>query len=454
MESTSFFLPYQKKWILDKSRIKIMEKSRQIGMSWTCAYRLVRAHSSGSMKRDSWVSSRDELQAKLFLDDCKKFAKILNMAFCEISPTSVLRGGDCSSLEFFNGTRIWSLSSNPDAQAGKRGTRVLDEFALHPDPEKLYAISLPGITWGGNIEIISTHRGCENFFNRLIEEVRFGGNPKNISLHSVTLQDALEQGLLDKIKLAMPKDCEIAEMDTAQYFDFIKKSCADESMFMQEYMCQPSSEDARFLPFELISRCLYAPDKKNSWREISSKANPLYLGVDIGRTSDLSVFWLLEQSADVLYTRDVKVVKNTPFAEQEAILHSYLKNPALRRVCIDNSGIGRQFAERALSRYGASRVEAITFTQSAKELMAYPLKTRFEQASLRVPDELDIIADLHKIQRGYSLNGQLKFSADRDNSGHSDRFWALALANFACKSSQLGGSVIENIVLSERDFIW
>ena len=167
-----------------------MEKSRQVGISWTTAYRLVRAHSLSAHRRDSWVSSRDELQAKLFIDDCKKFAKILDCAVREHSGAAVLAGGDCASLEFANGTRIWSLSSNPDAQAGKRGARVLDEFALHPDPEKLYAISMPGITWGGNIEIISTHRGADCFFNKLVEEARYGGNPKNISLHRVTLEDA------------------------------------------------------------------------------------------------------------------------------------------------------------------------------------------------------------------------------------------------------------------------
>ncbi len=91
-------------------------------------------------------------------------------------------------LEFANGKRIHSMSSNPDAQAGKRGGRVLDEFALNPEPRKLWAIAYPGITWGGAMEIISTHRGSGNYFNELIREIREQGNPKNISLHRVTLQ--------------------------------------------------------------------------------------------------------------------------------------------------------------------------------------------------------------------------------------------------------------------------
>ena len=68
---SEFFLPYQKAWIMDGSRIKLMEKSRQIGMSWTTAYELVRRHSLAGERRDSWVSSRDELQAKLFKNRIK-----------------------------------------------------------------------------------------------------------------------------------------------------------------------------------------------------------------------------------------------------------------------------------------------------------------------------------------------------------------------------------------------
>jgi len=38
----------------------------------------------------------------------------------------------------------------------------------------------------------------------LVNEVRYGGNPKKISLHRVTLLDALDQGFLYKLQLALP----------------------------------------------------------------------------------------------------------------------------------------------------------------------------------------------------------------------------------------------------------
>ena len=220
---------------------------------------------------------------------------------------------------------------------------------------------------------------------------------------------------------------------------------------VQEYMCQPADEDACFLPYGLISRCLYPPSEP--WRAISNGANPLYLGVDIGRTSDLSVFWLAELCGGILFTRDVRALKNTPFAEQECVLDDYLSMPNLARACIDNSGIGRQFAERALARYGGARVEPVTFTQASKELMAYPLKTRFEQSTVRVPDQLEIVADLHRVRRSCALNGGAKFSAERGADGHSDRFWALALANYACKQSRINSkSSIE--IVGAGAYIW
>ena len=443
-----FFLPYQKKWILDNSRIKLMEKSRQIGMSWTCAYSLVRDHARSSAKLDSWVSSRDEMQAKLFIDDCKKFAEILNIASCASDAGEIFGGGGGAKiLNFTNGTAINSLSSNPDAQAGKRGTRVLDEFALHPDPQRLYSIAYQGVTWGGRLEIISTHRGRENFFNALVEEIRNKGNPKNISLHRVTLQDALEQGFLRKLKTALPKDSEIAQMDDAQYFDFIKNSCADESSFMQEYMCEPFDDSSCFLSYESVARSIYEADCE--WR--NCLGGPLYLGVDIGRTKDLSVFWLLEKIGDTLFTRDVQIFQDTPFSVQESALYAYLGNPKLRRAAIDQSGLGRQFAERAAERFGSSRVEGVSFTLANKEELAYPLRARFEEAKIRIPDNSEIRADLRSLRRETTALGGVRFVAESGPNGHADRFWALALANNCAKESVQAVTLVPK---REKQIMW
>lgn len=418
-----------------------MEKSRQIGMSWTAAYGLLRDQALGNARLDAWVSSRDETQARLFLDDCISFANILHIAAQDLGQQILdNKQRACAFvLEFSNGRRIHSLSSNPDAQAGKRGTRLLDEFALHPDAEKLYNIAYPGITWGGRMEIISTHRGAHHLFNKLVEEARHGGNPKGISLHRVTLQDALEQGFLKKLKTKLPTDDARQRMDEAEYFDFIRASCVDEEAFLQEYMCRPADDRSAFLDDSMIAACSFGDNDSWQWHSIPKQLAPdseLFIGVDIARTQDLSVIWLLEKTGSVLITRMIKTFQNTPFSEQESALYELLEHPRTRRVCIDQSGLGRQFAERATQRYGEGRVQGLTFTAALKEQLAFPLRTAFENRTLRIPSTKAVRADLRAVRKDTTHSGNLRISAERTRHGHADRFWALALALHAAQCAQ------------------
>ncbi|MFA5688588.1 MAG: terminase family protein [Kiritimatiellales bacterium] len=426
-----FFLPYQARWIQDMSRLKLMEKSRQIGLSWSTAYGLVRRKSLKTAKLDAWISSRDDLQARLFKDDCNNFAHILQTVIQDLGDQIIDEEKKISAyvLQLANGCRIHSMSSNPDAQAGKRGDRVLDEFALHPNPRKLYSIAFPGITWGGQLEIISTHRGSQNFFNELVEEIKHKGNPKGFSLHTVTLQDALDQGFLNKLKAKLPEDDPRQFMDAAAYYDFIRAGCPDEETFNQEYMCVPSDDATAFLSYEMITSCAYRFG--DEWELPLTGA--LYVGVDIGRVRDFTAIWILEKLGDVFYTRRLIVLDNVPFSEQEAVLYQILELPSVRRCCIDNTGIGRQFAERAKQRFGEYRIEEVTFTAAVKEELAYPLRAAFEDRTVRIPDDRDVCADLRAVKKMQTASGNVRFAADRGTNGHADRFWALALALHAAK---------------------
>jgi phage FluMu gp28-like protein len=323
------------------------------------------------------------------------------------------------------------MSSNPDAQAGKRGGRVLDEFALHPDPRKLYSIAYPGITWGGQMEIVSTHRGSANFFNELIEDVKHRNNPRGFSLHTVTLQDALDQGFLYKLQQVLPEEDERMDMDEAEYFDFIRSGCASEEQFLQEYMCCPADDAGAFLTYDMIAACEYRPT--DIW-ELTGDERDLYLGVDIGRTTDLTVFWILERVAGSFFTRSLDVMQNRTFSEQESVLYGLLDNPAIKRCCIDATGLGMQFAERAQEKYGTFRVEAVRFSGVVKEELAYPVRALFEDRAVKIPRDDQIRADLRGIRKTTTAAGNIRFEADRGSNGHSDRFWAMSLAVHAAQN--------------------
>lgn len=426
-DKDKLLLDFQEKWVLDDSRCKLAEKSRQIGWTWSTAYRLVRTHALAEHKQDSWVSSRDALQAQLFIEDCKKFAQVLQVA-CHGSVGSVLDADKKTSafiLRFANGTKIYSLSSNADAQAGKRGTRVLDELALHKDPKKLWDIAYPGITWGGSIECISTHRGSQNYFNKLVQEAREGGNPKGISLHRVTLADALEQGFLFKLQQKLGKDDPRQEMDEAAYYDFIRSGCSSDEAFMQEYMCQPSDDESAFISYDLIDGCTYAHGEK--WEEELDAAKEYYLGVDVGRKKDLTCLYLLEKVGKHLKTRRVITMQNTKFVDQMAAIGRYAALPHVRRVCIDATGIGAMLAEEVQRLYGR-KVEAVVFTNASKEDMALQLHRVMEDMLLKIPNEEKLLADIRSIRKTTTSAGNVRYEGERDENGHADRFWALALA--------------------------
>ncbi len=422
------FLPYQERWILDRSRLKLMEKARQIGLSWSTSYAATERTAEQGAKRDQWVSSRDDLQARLFVEDCKMWAKMLQLAAEDLGERVIDEHKKISAyvLHFKSGRRIHSMSSNPDAQAGKRGGRVLDEFALHPDPRKLWSIAYPGITWGGSLEVISTHRGSANFFNQLVREVREHKNPKKISMHRVTLQDALDEGFLFKLQKSLPAEHDTQAMDEAEYFDFIKSGCADEESFLQEYMCEPADDATAFLEYDLIAKSEYGDGEKWEMELDGRPEGHLYGGLDIGRKKDLTVLWILELLGDVLYTRKVITLKNMSKPDQEKILWPWLA--ILDRCCLDYTGLGIGWGDDAKKKFGEYRIETVTFTPKVKEALAYPVRGAMEDRRLRIPYDPKIRADLRAVTKETTVAGNIRFTAERSEDGHADRFWALGLA--------------------------
>lgn len=435
-----FFLPYQARWIKDPSRKRLMEKSRQIGISLCTAFDLVWKTCPAGNQYDAWVSSSDELQAELFGMDCAHWARLGHKRYCQPKCCVLDAKQKISAhvLPFRNGRAIYSLSSNPNAQAGKRGRRVFDEFALNADNRLLYAIGQPGTLWGGGMDIISTHRGSENFFNELVNEVKHKGNPKGFSLHRVTIEDACRDGLLARLQAKWREaDAEDARLQWQDddFLQSLRNECADEETWQQEFMCEPGDDQSAFLPYDLIASCEYPPAEQ--WQMTNSQLqilnSQLFIGVDIGRTHDLTVIWVLEKPGDVRFTRAVLCLDRQPFDAQEQVLWPLLSLPSLRRCCIDQSGLGRQFAERALQKFGKYKVEGVTFTSAVKEELAYATRTAFEKKTVRIPADQWIRADLRSLRKEATASGNIRFTGERTSNGHADRFWGLALALHAAQ---------------------
>jgi phage FluMu gp28-like protein len=404
-----------------------MQKSRQVGITYADAFDSVLKAGSTGAQFDVWVSSRDEAQAKLYLEDSKFWAKVLHVYAHDLGEVLIDPKTNSSAfvLQFAGGRRIYCLSSNPNAFAGKRGHVKIDEFALHQDQRLLYRVAKPVTMWGGQLSVISTHRGANTVFNQIIREINENGNPMGWSLHTVTIHQAVKHGALRKINQNSRRN-----ESEAQFLARLRAECIDEEQWLQEYCCVPADESAAFISHDMITAC-EDPTCLRSFEYLASAQNPLYIGVDVARKKHLCVIDVGEKIGDVIHDRLRHEFLDQPFSRIKAELFRLLTLPKLQRCCIDATGLGLQLAEEAKETFGW-KVEPVTFTQQVKERLAFSLRTDFESILLRIPRDPKLRADLRAIKKQVTITGNIRFIGDTDD-GHCDRFWAKALRQEAAR---------------------
>jgi phage FluMu gp28-like protein len=423
-------MPYQAAFITDEALLCIVEKGRQIGLSYAASYKAVRLASDKNARLDVWVMSRDEIQAKQFLLYCKRWARVMKFAAEDLGDLVVNSDKDITAhvLKFANGLCIYCVSSNPDAIVGKSGHVILDEFALHKEQRQLYAVAKPVTQWGGTLTIISTHRGSQTVFAEIIRDIKERGNKMGWSLHTIPIQLAVEQGIVEKINAATGRK-ETREAWLARQ----RAECLDEEQWLQEYCCIPADESSAFITYEMIAGCEDDSALKD-FAYLQTCQNPLYLGFDVARTTHLSVIDVEEKVGDVFWERLRLEMRGKTFAEQEFEFNRFMALPQMRRGCVDATGLGMQLAENAVRKFG-SRVEAVRFSGTVKEDLAFPLRAAHEDRTLRYKKDDALRADLRGIKKEITASGNIRFVGEAADS-HCDRFWAKALALHAGKNNQ------------------
>ncbi len=425
-DTEKYLFPYQKAWLKDRSRYKIWEKSRRIGATYVQSLEDV----SDCLEQAGlpvWFSSADESAAREYIQYCANWSLMFNAVATAID-TEVLdekQGINAYSISFKNGSRIHAMSSNPKGFRSKGGKCVLDEFAWHKDQDELWAAARPVITWGHSLRILSTHNGQQSVFYRFLGDVRQG--KLDWSIHKTTIQDAVDQGLADRIA-----GKKLSKAERLAWLEQLRRDCRTEEAWLQEYCCQPVDATSAFLPIEMIMACERPPIAV--MQPLSDIKGDIYVGFDVARKRDLSVIIGAELVGEVLTVRYIRTLKNTPFSIQRELLASILRCKNVRRCCIDSTGLGMQLAEDARAQFGY-RAEGVSFTAAVKHELATDLRIRFEDKTVLIPADDDLRDDLHSIRRQTTIAGNVRYESDGDTDGHADRFWALALACHAAKGA-------------------
>lgn len=415
------FMPYQVAWLEDESQIKLYEKSRRIGLTFVQAFEDVRDAGILGLY-NVWFSSNNETNAREYIDYCKKYAKALNAVF-ELNESSLIDEGDALTfvLNFKNGKKITGLSSSPNQLHGKGGKIVLDEFARRDNELEVWEAASPAaLVWGYPIRIISTHRGKGSVFYSFIKRLERG--ELTWKHYKTTFVEAVRMGLAEK---SLRKKCTRKEED--EYIEQIRKSVGDETIWAQQFMCEPADENETFVTYTLLEKAASAQlmPFDQLW-----ECKALYGGLDIGRFKDLSLLWINEEvNPNFFITRHILAIQGTDFPKQEEIIGQYLKElPNLRRVCVDRTGMGIGITDHLQAQHGQSRIEGVNFTAAVKESMAFRMKKCLEDGSFLIPPDRSIMDDFQLIKQSVTVSGNIRLQADRQNGSHADYFWGAALA--------------------------
>ncbi len=437
-------LAYQKLWVADESDVKIAEKSRRVGFTWAEAGDDALFAAAAGGDDVIYIGPTKEI-AKEFIDCVAMWARHYQFAASEIQESVFERGDNPDKdilsfqVSFASGHKVIGLSSKPTGLRGRQGICVIDEAAFHDDLPGLIKAAMAFLMWGGKVRIISTHNGDDNAYNELIKESRAGKKP--YSVHRVTLDDALKDGLYKRICKVLGKEwTEEAEEEWRQSVFDAYGEFADE-----ELLCIPSQGSGVFMSGALIESRMNADlpvlrwvcdpkfvhdseEKRESeckaWCEENlkpelDKVDPelnTWLGGDFGRTGDLSVFKPFVQKKNLTYQVPFIVeLSKVPFDQQRQILFYIIDRlPRFRGGALDARGNGQYLAEVAMQKYGEERIHMVMITEGFYRDYMPKYKVMFEDGTIELPKSADIVDD-HRALR--MVKGVAKIPDGKTNKG-------------------------------------
>lgn len=427
-------LGYQGRWVSDTADVKVAEKSRRIGLTWAEAFDCVMIagaeRSAGGM--NCFYIGYNFDMAREFIAACAMWAKHLQQALTLGATGEFLfretgEGGDTREIRAFritfaSGFSIIALPSRPRSLRGMQGVVILDEAAFHDDLPGMIKAAMALLMWGGKVRIISTHDGTGNAFNELVQDCKAKRKPYKV--HTITLDDALKDGLYKRICTSTGKEWSKAA-ETAWRAQLIANYSPNEQ---EELFCIPSEGSGAYFTLASLENAandnvpilrwqqpdsftLLSDEKRLAavtlWIRTELKPAiarlvdnfPCAIGVDFARSGDLSAYWIF-QTLPNGRRRTVLVIelRNIPFTTQEAIGAALVENvPHFQAMKLDASGNGAFLAERMQQRFGAERCEALKMSADWYIDHFPRLRSAVEDRTAELPRDPDVFADFRLV---------------------------------------------------------
>ena len=384
---------YQREFLESEERFRIILKARQIGFSYVVGLAVLLGAMAG---RPQIVVSASERQAQIILNYVRHHAERLD----------VLLEDDKANKITVMGSDIVAVSTNFRTAQGWPGDVWLDEFAWVRNQRMLWAAVIPSITAiGGRVTVFSTPFLPGSLFWEIAT------NHKNKHDHwwrrTYTIEDAIAQGMplpggLDELRMLF-----------------------DSESWAMFYECQWAENGSALLSWELLHSL-------TTERIIRPNYGRLRGGIDVGRINDRTAIALVGQEANGKKWNDRfalihhEMHKGLPFDAQKARIHEVDGRFDIEGWKIDKTGMGMQLAEE-LHSAAPERFEGVWFSVQRKAKLALNMLKLAEERRLLLPNDPDVLAQLHSIQK-IASGTAIKYDAERNDDGHGDLFWAVALA--------------------------
>ena len=426
-------LPYQQRLVAGVAMTKLLvcEKSRRVGATWALAADAVlRAGASREAGGHNvmYISYAMDMTRE-FVDACAMFARIFAQGLVKVDEFLFGRKGDGDGdikafrIDFASGFKIQALSSAPRALRGKQGMIIIDEAAFVDSLAELLKAAMAMVTWGGRVVVISTHKGVDNPFNLLVDDVRTGERKGMVV--RITFADAIRDGLAERVALMKGE----AVNDNTR---------ADFEREVRDFYGRDGAEELDVIPSSGSGAWLLPADVAAATSEhVGPDAyggGYCFIGWDVARKSDLSVMYVLEDQGGTLVEVERVELRGETFRDQHATFDRLMERYKVLRAGIDETGMGAPVVEDVQSRHGSTRVTGVGFTAATKLDMATVLRDRFEKGLIVIANDAALRTDLLSIKKvGGSGNIPL-LREDGSSDAHADRFWALALAATVAKT--------------------
>jgi phage FluMu gp28-like protein len=406
--------------------------------------------------QSTYYLSYSKEMTQQFARDCAFWAKHINAAASEVEEVAVKdedKDITVYRIRFASGYEIWCLPSVARSLRSKQGRVIIDEAAFVEDLKELLKAAMALLMWGGCVRILSTHNGDDNLFNELVKEIREG--KKKYALYKTTIDEALEQGLYQRICQVKKKpwspeiEAEWKSTLLEQYGDD-----ADEELF-----CIPVRAGTRYFPAVLLEAVsdpsvtvirktcedsftfvkketrVKEFDKwlKHEVRDIlRSKTNPVYLGEDFARSGDLTCIFLDEviPTGEQL-TFCVIELRNVPFDQQwQTILYIMNILPNFAGGAFDSRGNGQMIAEYAAQEW-PGYVHQVMISAGWYGENFPKLKGRMEDGTTNIPDDVFIREDFRVVGLKAGVPRVLERSGGPRERRHGDGAIAKLMTTFA-----------------------